>query len=175
MTAVPTAEQVRELLDYDPETGIFLWKQRRAPSSFKAGLVGQEAGTLHSRGYWCISVFGRKWLAHQLAWLHYYGVWPDRFVDHANLNKRDNRIANLRLASFAENSANANIRTDNTSGFRGVRFEPRRKRWIAVIEKDGTRRQLGSFTDKELAVAAYAKGASALFGDFCPEYVRSLG
>ena len=141
MTAVPTCQQVRELLDYNPETGVFTWRTRQASSSFKKRLVGQEAGTAHSGGYWSISIYGRKWLAHHLAWLLFYGVWPARFVDHANLDKRDNRIANLRLASFAENSANASVRSDNTSGFRGVRFEPRRKRWIAIIEKDGKRRQ----------------------------------
>ena len=171
MTAIP-AEVIRSLLEYDPTDGTFVWKDRGRSARFKKSMVGKVAGSKHSSGYLAISLYGQKYLAHHIAWVHFYGSWPDQFIDHANLDKHDNRIQNLRLATPGENSANASLRCDNTSGFRGVRFEPRRKKWIAVLHHNGKTKQLGSFLRIEDAAAAYAKGALAAFGDFCPDYVR---
>ena len=171
MTAIPSAEKIRSLLDYDQKTGSFVWKARPGSSSFKKSMVGKAAGSAHSSGYLAISLHGKKYLAHHLAWVHFYGSWPPAYIDHINLNKRDNRIANLRLATPGQNSANASLRCDNTSGYLGVRFEPRRKKWIAVLHHEGKTRQLGSFATPEMAAAAYAREAYKKFGDFCPSYV----
>lgn len=171
MTDVPSCQLIRTLLDYSPSTGVFIWKDRGAGIPFKKSIIGKKAGSAHSSGYWSISVNGTKYLAHHLAWVHYYGTRPTSFIDHINLNKRDNRIENLRLATPAQNSANASLRSDNTSGYRGVTFEPRRKKWIAIIGYEGKRKQLGSFSTPEDAAAAYARCAAAAFGEFCPDYV----
>lgn len=85
-------------------------------------------------------------------------------TDHINRNKLDNRKANLRDASPSQNAVNSQLRSDNTSGHRGVRF--RRGRWIAVITCKGKNHELGAFATKEDAVAAYARAAAALFGEF---------
>jgi hypothetical protein len=171
MTAINPSD-LKSILDYDPETGQFVWKSRSEGSAFKRSLVGKIAGSKHSSGYVAISIFGQKRLAHHLAWAYFYGEWPKQFVDHVNLDKRDNRISNLRMATPKDNSANASLRCDNTSGYRGVRFEPRRKKWIAVLHHNGKTRQLGSFEKIEDAASAYARGALSAFGDFCPAYVR---
>ena len=171
MSDVPTHQQVRGFLDYSQKTGLFTWRERSG--SFKRSLVGKIAGTAHLSGYWTISILGTKWLAHQLAWLHHYGTWPTSYVDHVNLDKRDNRIANLRLASFAENSANSSVRSDNTSGHRGVFYDKQRQRWVVLITKDGIRKQLGSFKDKNQAAEIHALMAAQVFGDFCPQYLKA--
>lgn len=171
MTDVPSFQLIQTLLDYSPSTGVFIWKDRGRGVPFKRSIIGKEAGSAHSSGYWSISVNGTKYLAHHLAWLYSYKSWPTSFIDHINLNKRDNRIENLRLASPAQNSANASLRIDNTSGYRGVTFEPRRKKWIAILGHEGKRKQLGSFSTPEEAAAAYARGAATAFGEFCPGYV----
>lgn len=171
----PTVERVREVLSYDPATGIFIWKIRvNGSRRWNTKNSGRPAGSSHNRGYIHIALDGNKYLAHHLAWVHVYGEWPTSFLDHRNLNKKDNRIENLRLASFGENSSNISMRNNNTSGFRGVCWMARRQRWLATITKDKKTYRLGSFRSKELAAAVYAQKAIELYGEFCPEYLRDI-
>lgn len=85
-----TVERLRELLDYDPETGVFRWKEPRRKCR-----VGEVAGSLRKDGYVKIQVDGRFYQAHRLAWLCVYGVWPSA-IDHIDGNRANNAIANLR-------------------------------------------------------------------------------
>lgn len=118
-----TADQVRELLDYNPLTGIFIWRYR--PDALKrwnvryAGLV---AGAPHIMGYTRISVFHMSYLAHRLAWLHYYGEWPLQGIDHIDGNQTNNAIANLRAANQEQNSCNSKTLKNNKLGHRNVSF-----------------------------------------------------
>jgi hypothetical protein len=89
-----TAALVRELLDYDPKTGVFRWRS----TTRKGEQAGSVAGSLQSDGIWRILVNGREYNAHRLAWLHVYGKWPPLVLNHINGDKADNRIANLREA-----------------------------------------------------------------------------
>jgi hypothetical protein len=99
-----TAERLRELLDYDPETGRFIWrKDHPTAKHIKAGSV---AGTKNGRGYWVIGVAGAKYVAHRLAWLYVTGEWPAHLVDHENGDRLDNRFANLREATDSQNNFN---------------------------------------------------------------------
>ncbi|MBV8278501.1 MAG: HNH endonuclease [Verrucomicrobia bacterium] len=91
---------------------------------------------------------------------------PGVQVDHVNGDGLDNRRANLRLASATQNAHNRKIRRDNTSGFKGVRFDQSSQRWDARITFQGKRYYLGLFVTAELAARTYDQAARRLFGDF---------
>ena len=153
-----TAEKLRELLHYDPETGIFTRKVRTSPR-VKAGDV---AGSQGGGGYLNIMVGSRLHKAHRLAWLYVYGEWPKDKLDHINRNKTDNRISNLRDVSHKQNMQNASKRSDNTSGHPGVYLVKRKSKWQAQIMHNYKLIHLGYFSDREEAVAA-RKAAEKLY------------
>ena len=143
-------------LDYNPLTGIFTWRVK-VNSRAKAGAV---AGS-QSRGYWVIRVAGKLHGAHRLAWFFVYGEWPKQ-IDHINGIQSDNRIANLRLATNAQNAQNSRCR--NRAGFKGV--SPKKGKWRATIKHDGRSIQIGTFASPEEAHAAYVAASRRLFGEF---------
>lgn len=157
-----TAERLHEVAIYDPVTGIFRWKIRLT----NRVKIGDIAGSVTSKGYFRIRVDGHLYLAHRLAWLYMTGEWPEHEVDHDNLTKADNRWENLRAATRPQNMANTTLRTDNTSGFKGVWWHKQNKRWIAEIRTKGGRYHLGCFDNAEAAHAAYAAAAQEHFGEF---------
>lgn len=152
-----SAERLRECLDYDQDTGVFIWKISR-----QSVHIGKEAGAKDSKGYLLIGVDGILYRAHRLAWLHFYGVWPSVDVDHINRVKHDNRIANLREATPSQNQQNISIKKNNKSGYRGVCWNARLEKWVAQICAHGKRRHLGCFTSAESAYEAYLAAAKTL-------------
>ena len=157
-----TAEHLREVLNYDPTTGIFTWKKMDR----RHWLLGTAAGARHSGGYTRIYVNGQEYYGHRLAWLYVHGEWPPHQVDHINGVRTDNRIANLRLATATENHANTKLRVDNTSGLEGVCRHSTSKRWRARLHCNGVEKHLGFFDTKEEAAEAYRRAASENFGQF---------
>jgi hypothetical protein len=155
-------EKVKELLSYDPETGIFVWKSTVASHVKK----GKPAGSISDQGYRTIMIGGRNYRAHRLAWLFVYGEWPDFEIDHINRDRLDNRIENLRLAGRKENMRNTKRRTDNTSGVKGVYWSRQRNKWIAQIHVAGKHIHLGVYTCKEKARKAYEIAAENIHGEF---------
>jgi hypothetical protein len=145
-----TAEYVRDLLRYDPETGLFTWNKDRVTRK-----PGDSAGSVTKLGYLDIIVCRRLYKAHRLAWLHVYGEWPKQEIDHINGDKLDNRIANLRDVSRSMNVQNLQkARRDNkSSGLLGVSSSY--GRWVARIWNDGRLRHIGYYDTPELAHAAY--------------------
>lgn len=151
------SDDVREHVGYDPATGKFWWRD--------------EPGTISTNGYRYIRINGKMMLAHRLAWLLYYGQTPPKLVDHINGDRQDNRIANLRAATYSQNSANAKLHTRNTSGFKGAAKVVRKgkwtDRWQATITVQNKQLNLGShFRTAEAAHAAYLKAAREHQGEF---------
>lgn len=153
-----TAERLRVLVRYDPETGIFT---RIATS--RADHLGLRAGRLKN-GYSAFSVDGKTFFAHRLAWLYVYGEWPKHQIDHINRDRTDNRIANLRDVTPADNAANAPASRASKTGLRGVywRSGTRRRPYRAQICRNGKTRSLGHFATPEAAYAAYLAAAAEL-------------
>lgn len=159
--ATLTAERARELLDYDPETGVFTWKVDRGPKK-----AGELAGVVAPRGYIKIRVDWNLHQAHRLAWLLTHGEWPTEHIDHINGNPSDNRISNLRQATQAQNLQNTRRRRDNKSGFKGVGFHNRKGCWRSEIRINGRRTFLGYFACPTAAHIAYCKAAKEHFGEY---------
>lgn len=134
-----TAERLRELLHYDPETGVFT---RRT-----GGWRGKAAGNVRPpHGYRYIHVAGRQYRAARLAWLYMTGSWPVKQIDHRDRNRLNDAWQNLRQCTNAENSWNRGKRSDNTSGFVGVTWNKKRRSWQAQIKVNGKNRVLGFST-----------------------------
>lgn len=163
-----TQDRLKELLLYDPETGAFTWKARRSPKAAPGVVAGRisKASRDAGGGYRWIGVDGKEYLAHRLAWLYVKGEWPSREIDHRNNIRADNRFDNLREADDSQNCHSRGIQANNTSGFKGVSWHKRARKWIASMQWRGEYRYLGLFTSPEAAHAAYTAEAQRLFGDF---------
>ena len=162
---LPPLEELKEFLDYNPDTGIFTWKKKVALNI----KVGQKAGVMNSwTCYIQIRFKGIGYKAHRLAYYMYHGVDPlENFVDHEYGDRRNNKIKDLRLASNAQNQMNhIKLRSDNTSGVIGVSWAKDRKKWGANIQKNGVQKNLGYFTNKEDAIQARKEGEKKYFGRF---------
>jgi hypothetical protein len=168
---VYTPSVLRQLLDYDPETGVMIWRERppelfkgHSPSQARAWnkrYAGREAFPPNpSRGYRSSTIFGIRVMAHRAAWCHYMGqtIPEGQYIDHVNGDPSDNRICNLRLASPAQNQMNIETQI---GAVRGAVFHKQTRKWQASI-----RIHLGSFDTAEDATAAYEAAAAKLHGEF---------
>lgn len=154
-----TAERLRELLSYEPETGEFRWRVGRGGTA----VAGGRAGYTEPRGYRQIGVAGRLYWEHRLVWLYVNGTWPSNQIDHVNGVKGDNRIANLREATVSENGSNQRqARTDNKTGLLGVYWNKEHKKFMAKIMFSGKHKYLGYFPTAEEAHQAYLKAKREL-------------
>jgi hypothetical protein len=141
-----TQAELKEVLNYHPETGIFTWKKRTS----NRVKVGSIAGNVHNCGYIELKVNNNRVLAHRLAWLYEHGELPI-LIDHINGDKKDNRISNLRQASYSENAYNSKIRTDNKSGVRCVSWDKARNSWEVRVKLNGKLNHYGNYNDLEEA------------------------
>ncbi len=148
-----TQSKLKELLQYNPGTGIFTWKVK--PSGIiNAGDVAGHIYTSRQKQYMAIQIKRIKYAVHRLAWLYVHGDFPTDTVDHINGDGTDNRIENLRVVSLAENQKNKRRYKNSTSGTTGVNwFAPSRK-WRAIIQANGMRKHLGYFEDINDAINA---------------------
>lgn len=161
---VATLDELRAILSYDPETGLFHRLVTRG-TKHKAGMI---AGGVTSHGYINITVDGSHYYGHRLAWLFMTGEWPKDQIDHADGNKTNNRFANLREASTSDNMCNRGPTRRSKSGFRGVSHADDKttpKRWIASVRK-GERLFMKAFITMEEAIAARQIAACEIHGQF---------
>jgi hypothetical protein len=157
-----TAARLRELLTYDPQTGMFSWNHP-SKTSKPVGCQATSGGS-HTL-YLFISIDDRSYRAHRLAWLYIFGSIPAN-IDHADGNGLNNRIDNLRACDQTLNNANARLRCDSKSGLKGVIWESRTERWRVQIKSYGKKIHVGRFRDRSEAHAAYFAMAKKLFGRF---------
>lgn len=158
--AILTQERLKEVLNYDTETGFFTWVK---PTN-KRIRVGQVAGCVRSDGYVTLRIDGAMYFAHRLAWLYAHGEWPSMDIDHENGNPSDNRMSNLRLATDFENMQNLHrpMSHNKTSRILGVSFNTKRQKWVAQIRVNGVTKFIGRFDTVEEAKVAYGKAKSEL-------------
>lgn len=147
-----TQKRLKELLRYNPETGLFTWVH-----------CGEMAGRRGQRDYIHIRVDGDDCLAHRLAFLYMEGSFPEQATDHINHIRHDNRWANIRRASHTENRMNASKMSNNTSGFNGVSWSKACNKWSAQIKVGGKKLHLGVYDDIKCAISA-RKAANVVHG-----------
>ena len=152
------ADILRSLLDYDPNTGVFTWRVARRGGAQRNSVAGSK----NRLGYVKIHICGKSYWAHRLAWLYIYGVWPSDFIDHINCEAGDNRIANLRIATNAQNMANRRKRVFGLP--KGV--VKNGKKFRARICVDRKLRCLGTYDTPEEAHAEYCAAAQKAFGAY---------
>jgi hypothetical protein len=144
-----TQERLHEVVEYNPNTGIFIWKKSIA----KIIKIGNIAGSKRKDGYLCFQIDKKMYLAHRLAWFYVYGYFP-KLLDHINQIRHDNRIINLREATKSENGQNRPQQKNNTSGIKGVHWAKREKKWLSFINLNGKMKHLGYFIDINDAINA---------------------
>lgn len=152
MTMNDLQKKAREEFEYDAAIGIV---RRR-----NDGHCGWDNG----QGYLFHGFDGHNVVSHRLAWLIHYGSFPDGNLDHANGDKSDNRISNLRIASYQQNNANRRGWRKSISGVKGVSMK--NGRWFAQIMVNRKNIHLGYFETVEAAGKAYADAAKMHFGEF---------
>jgi hypothetical protein len=150
-TSKLSVERLREVLDYNPQTGVFTWKVnlgRRARS-------GNVAGGVCSKGYLAIRLDGVLHKAHRLAMYFSDGApCVSEHIDHIDRDKLNNRLCNLRKLSCSENLQNAKINSKNKSGAKGVNWSEANGKWQARITLHRERIRLGFFNNIADAIAA---------------------
>ena len=153
--------RLTELLNYDPETGVFTWKVNRgkAVAGSAAGSVRQHKLCEHYKTI-DIGVDGKLYRAHRLAWLYVHGTLPADEIDHRDGDGTNNSIGNLRLATHKQNGENTKRRKDNMSGRRGVSFHQASGLWRARASHNGkeTCAYFKTFDDAAVAADAIRRG-----------------
>ena len=160
MAETITCEELKKLVDYNPDTGEMCWRVN-CPRTRIGDVVGRD-----DDGYRRCKLNGRNYYVHRLAWLYMTGSWPTEYVDHRNGVRSDNTWSNLREASREENGRNRSMARSNKSGYKGV--QRRGKRWVARIGgRQGVGQEvIGWFHSPEEAAKAYETAAKARYGDF---------
>ena len=157
----PAIEAVRLAIDYDPIAGTFHWTHH---DSVYVNVRGKPTGTSGPKGHRTIVLFGQPIKAHHVAWALYYNEWPTE-IDHADNNRANNKIANLRKATRQTNQLNRTISKNNTTGYKGV---TKRKygNYEAKITIAKRYIHLGKFETAEQAARAYDVAAVEHHGTF---------
>jgi HNH endonuclease/AP2 domain len=150
-----TAERARELLDYNPDTGVLVWR-----GGHKKAKAGQTAGGFDkTTGYMKVGVDGRRYPFTHIVWLIVTGAFPTKEVDHKDRCRTNNRWSNLREASDSQQSQNRDVSAANRTGHKGVCFDTKRGKWLAQLKIDGRKVLFKRFDNIGDAVAAYAAAA----------------
>jgi len=156
-----TQERLKELLHYDPDTGVFTWI--KSHGSLNRRFLNKEAGSINNTGHRRIGLLGVHYQAHRLVWLYVYGELPKTDIDHKDQNGSNNKLSNLRKTTHQENCKNLSMKSNNKSGFTGVSFDKQREKWAAYITISMKKIHLGRFDDISDAIGA-RKAANIKYG-----------
>ena len=160
---LPNLDYLKRILDYDPDTGIFRWKEKIS----RKVVVGKVAGTLNKvQNRFNIQINGKIYQASRLAFYMYNGVEPVGEVDHENMITTDNRGCNLRDATHNQNGMNKRKQSNNTTGYKGVSFHSKRGEFIAYAKLNGKMHFAGWHKTAESAADAAALMRERLHGEF---------
>lgn len=165
-----TAPMLRDRLDYNPDTGFCSWRERpleqftgqRAWRTWNTRYAGKRAGSVQNNGYRKIAIDGYPYTEHRIIWLLVHGVDADH-IDHQDGDRANNKLANLRSVTAAENHKNVRRKNSNSSGVTGVTWSRRRSKWRAYIRVNYIRKDLGEFSLIDDAIAC-RKAAEKLHG-----------
>lgn len=160
----PSVDDLRKYFRLDPETGSIYWTVKHWERQ-----AGDLAGSYSPVGYRYISLLGKKYPEHRVAFALHHGRWPDGLIDHIDRDKLNNRPNNLRESTKSRNAMNASQRTLSKSGYRGV--SRHRRKWISEIRIDSTRMYLGLFDTPEDASAARLEKLRELYGS---DFVKNI-
>lgn len=152
-----TQSRLKEIVSYNSDTGEFTWLNHgngRRLNYAKSRPGFPRSGTKMNTGYINITIDQQHYLAHRLAWLYMNGGWPGSEIDHINHIRDDNRLCNLREVNRGGNCRNVPRGRANKSGFTGVHWYARKRKWIAQARGKGKTVHLGSFDTIIEAVAA---------------------
>jgi len=155
--ALESTEITKDLLHalFDYKDGKLYWK----------GKDEKEAGSVGNRGYRCICINYRKYMAHRLIWIM-HGNDPVEMLDHIDGDQLNNRIENLRAATNSQNQRNQKLRKDSTSGIKGVSWISTKNRWSGQVWHLGKLYHAGDFKDKDECAAAVRELREKLHGEF---------
>jgi len=141
-----TKEYLKLILDYNSDTGIFTWKFNKS----KRVKAGDSAGWLYN-GYRQIEINNKQYKAHRLAWLYVNGEMPTNLIDHIDGNRSNNKISNLREATYQTNSENYKTPKTNKSGVKNVSWYKNLNKWVVSISIKKIKKTIGYFDDLEFA------------------------
>jgi hypothetical protein len=165
-----TQEILKNAVEYNPETGIFIKKPIEALTKsnkmWNGQYAGKVTGSIRKDGYFRICINGKRYLAHRLAWLYVYGAMPVKELDHKDGDRSNNKISNLRESTSSQNGHNVTKRKTNTSGYKGVVWYPVTRKWGASIWYENKKYSLGYFYKIEDAAKAYNDASVKLAGEF---------
>lgn len=149
-----TSERLKEILDYEAETGKLIWKVTRNQFVHK----GDTAGSVRKDGYLDVCFDGKHYLAHRLIWCYFHGSWSKKYIDHIDGDRLNNRITNLREVSKSQNGFNRPKTKANSSGHKGVSIITKKKTnkpFVASSTLNGKHIWLGQYATIEEAIEAY--------------------
>jgi hypothetical protein len=146
-----THEMLCETLNYNPDTGVFIWVK----GLYKSVKSGSTAGATHSQGYEQICINRKRYYSHRLAWFYVNKKWPEYNIDHIDGDTSNNKINNLRDVKQVENARNRHrVRSDSSTGIRGVSRHGNKYRFVATVDK--SRKVIGTYDDINAARVASA-------------------
>lgn len=158
---LPTQKEIKELLDYDPDTGALTWKISRG-----GAVAGAQAGTPKESGRRHVELNGVRYYAARLIWVLVYGSEPEGMVDHRDRDPSNDKLKNLRDVPVLRNNWNRSANTNSKCPLKGVSWNSRRQKWRAQIRHDGRKLDLGNFDTPEEAYEVYTAKAKELRGVF---------
>lgn len=143
-----THEILLDVIEYDQNTGSVIWSDTPRNRRSRDRFCLKEAGSLHrSTGYRHLTLSSVRYRMHRVIWFYVTGAWPEGVIDHINGIKNDNRWVNLRDVNPEDNTRNAKLRVDSSSGITGVSWDKREVKWMAYINANKVRITLGYSVD----------------------------